>query len=89
MLQAGGVLRDLTVRELVAMMAGLFPAPLDVDRTLSLAQLDGLADRRTERLSGGETQRVRLPSHSSAIRTCSSSTSRRWAWTSSRDTPSG
>jgi ABC-2 type transport system ATP-binding protein len=34
MLQAGGVLRDLTVRELVAMMAALFPTPLDVDETL-------------------------------------------------------
>jgi ABC-2 type transport system ATP-binding protein len=60
MLQAGGVLRDLTVRELVAMMAALFPAPLDVDETLGLAQLEGIADRRTERLSGGETQRVRF-----------------------------
>jgi ABC-2 type transport system ATP-binding protein len=60
MLQAGGVLRDLTVRELLAMMAALFPRSLDVDRTLSLAQLDGLAERRTERLSGGETQRLRF-----------------------------
>jgi ABC-2 type transport system ATP-binding protein len=60
MLQAGGVLRDLTVRELVAMMAALFPAPLGVDETLSLAQLDVIADRRTERLSGGETQRLRF-----------------------------
>jgi len=60
MLQAGGLLRDLTVRELVSMMAALFPRPLDVDETLTLAQLDGLGDRRTERLSGGETQRVRF-----------------------------
>jgi ABC-2 type transport system ATP-binding protein len=60
MLQAGGVLRDLTVRELLAMMATLFPKPLDVDETLELAKLDGLADRRTERLSGGETQRLRF-----------------------------
>ena len=60
MLQAGGVLRDLTVRELVAMMAALFPEPLAVDEALSLAQLDGLGDRRTERLSGGETQRLRF-----------------------------
>jgi ABC-2 type transport system ATP-binding protein len=60
MLQEGGVLRDLTVRELVAMMAALFLAPLGVDETLSLARLDGIADRRTERLSGGETQRLRF-----------------------------
>jgi ABC-2 type transport system ATP-binding protein len=60
MLQEGGVLRDLTVRELVSMMAALFPNPLRVDETLSLAKLDGIADRRTERLSGGESQRLRF-----------------------------
>jgi ABC-2 type transport system ATP-binding protein len=60
MLQAGGVLRDLTVRELVSMMAALFPSPLDVDETLELAQLGPLAERRTERLSGGGSQRVRF-----------------------------
>jgi ABC-2 type transport system ATP-binding protein len=60
MLQEGGVLRDLTVRELLAMMAALYPAPLDVDDALELARLDGLAARRTQGLSGGETQRVRF-----------------------------
>ncbi len=60
MLQSGGVLRDLGVRELVAMMASLFPAPLDVDAALAHAQLRQLAKRRTERLSGGETQRLRF-----------------------------
>jgi ABC-2 type transport system ATP-binding protein len=60
MLQGGGVLRDLAVRELLAMMAALFPRPLPVDDTLELARLGALADRRTERLSGGETQRVRF-----------------------------
>jgi ABC-2 type transport system ATP-binding protein len=60
MLQSGGVLRDLTVRELLAMMAALFPKPLDVDETLELAKLGDLSDRRTERLSGGETQRLRF-----------------------------
>jgi ABC-2 type transport system ATP-binding protein len=60
MLQEGGVLRDLTVGELVAMMGALFPKPLEVDEALRLAQLSGLADRRTERLSGGERQRLRF-----------------------------
>ena len=60
MLQSGGVLRDLTVRELVEMMASLFPAPLDVDSAIAHAQLSKLAERRTERLSGGETQRLRF-----------------------------
>jgi ABC-2 type transport system ATP-binding protein len=60
MLQTGGLLRDLTVRELVTMMSSLYPRPLPVDETLELAKLTEIADRRTERLSGGQTQRVRL-----------------------------
>jgi len=60
MLQEGGVLRDLTVRELVSMMAALFPEPLDVDEALRLAQLSEITDRRSERLSGGERQRLRF-----------------------------
>jgi ABC-2 type transport system ATP-binding protein len=60
MLQSGGLLRDLTVRELVTMMASLYPAPLAVAEALAIAGLDELADQRTERLSGGEAQRVRF-----------------------------
>jgi len=60
MLQTGNLLRELTVRELVTMMAALYPAPLAVDDTLALAGVEELAERRTEKLSGGETQRVRF-----------------------------
>jgi ABC-2 type transport system ATP-binding protein len=60
MLQAGAVLRDLTVRELITMMASLFPAPMEVDRVLELASIGDIAHRRTEKLSGGQTQRVRF-----------------------------
>jgi ABC-2 type transport system ATP-binding protein len=60
MLQTGGLLRDLTVRELVTMTAALYPAPLDVDEALSLAGAKEIAERRTEKLSGGERQRVRF-----------------------------
>ncbi|HZQ15642.1 MAG TPA: ABC transporter ATP-binding protein [Gaiellaceae bacterium] len=60
MLQTGGLLRQLTVRELVTMMAALYPQPLDVDETLEVARVADLAGRRTEKLSGGETQRVRF-----------------------------
>ena len=60
MLQSEGLLRDLTVRELVAMVTVLYPRPFDVDETLELAQLTDIAERRTEKLSGGETQRVRF-----------------------------
>jgi ABC-2 type transport system ATP-binding protein len=60
MLQTGGLLRDLSVRELIALMASLYPHPLDVDEVLGLAGLRGVADQRTQKLSGGQTQRARF-----------------------------
>ncbi len=60
MLQTGGLLRDLSVGELVAMLASLYPAPLEVDEVLDLSGLHGVADQRTQKLSGGQTQRVRF-----------------------------
>jgi ABC-2 type transport system ATP-binding protein len=60
MLQTGGLLRDLSVRELIALMASLYPQPLDVDEVLGLAGLRGVADQRTQKLSGGQTQRARF-----------------------------
>jgi ABC-2 type transport system ATP-binding protein len=60
MLQAGGLLRELSVRELVTMMTALYPRPLPVEETLALAQLDSIAEQRTEKLSGGQAQRVRF-----------------------------
>src|SRR6476660_6226763 len=55
MLQTGSLLRDLSVRELVTVIASLYPAPLGVDEVLELVGVDRLADRRTQKLSGGET----------------------------------
>jgi ABC-2 type transport system ATP-binding protein len=60
MLQTGSLIRDLSVRELVTMMASLYPEPLPVDDALELAGIGPLAGRRTQKLSGGETQRVRF-----------------------------
>ena len=60
MLQAGGLLRELSVRELVTMMRALHPRPLPVEETLALARLEAIADHRTEKLSGGQQQRVRF-----------------------------
>jgi ABC-2 type transport system ATP-binding protein len=60
MLQIGSLIRDLTVRELIAMMASLYPDPLGVDEVLELVGIADIAARRTEKLSGGETQRVRF-----------------------------
>ena len=60
MLQTGSLIRDLSVRELVAMIASLYREPLAVDEALDLAGIGALAGRRTQKLSGRETQRVRF-----------------------------
>jgi ABC-2 type transport system ATP-binding protein len=60
MLQTGAVIRDVTVRELIEMMAALYPRSLGVDEVIELVGLREIADRRTEKLSGGQTQRVRF-----------------------------
>ena len=60
MLQTGALIRDLSVGELVAMVASLYPAALDVAEALELTGLSEIAGRRTQKLSGGQTQRVRF-----------------------------
>jgi ABC-2 type transport system ATP-binding protein len=60
MLQTGALIQNLSVRELVAMMASLYPSPLDVDEVLDLTGTSAIAGQRTEKLSGGQTQRVRF-----------------------------
>jgi ABC-2 type transport system ATP-binding protein len=60
MLQVGSLIRDLTIRELVSLMAALYPRPLAVERALQLAGLSDVAEQRTTALSGGQTQRVRF-----------------------------
>jgi ABC-2 type transport system ATP-binding protein len=60
MLQTGELIRDLSVRELLEMMASLFPSPLAVDDVLELTGIADVADQRTQKLSGGQTQRVRF-----------------------------
>jgi ABC-2 type transport system ATP-binding protein len=59
MLQTGGLIRDLDVAELLEMMASLYPKPLTVAEVLSTCGIEDLAKRRTQSLSGGQTQRVR------------------------------
>ncbi len=60
MLQTGELIRDLSVRELVSMVASLYPRAMPVDEALEVAGLTEVADSRTQRLSGGQTQRVRF-----------------------------
>jgi ABC-2 type transport system ATP-binding protein len=60
MLQTGALIRDLTVRELVAMMASLYPKAIEIDEVLELTGIAEIAGRKTQKLSGGQTQRVRF-----------------------------
>jgi ABC-2 type transport system ATP-binding protein len=59
MLQTGTLIRDLSVRELVSMIASLYPAPLDVEEVLELTGASEFAAQRTQKLSGGQSQRAR------------------------------
>lgn len=60
MLQEGRAVPRVTVRELVAFVAGRYPDPMPVAHALELAGITELAGRRVDRLSGGQTQRVRF-----------------------------
>ncbi|EFP58960.1 MULTISPECIES: ABC transporter ATP-binding protein [Dermacoccus] len=59
-MQTGGLLKDLTVRESVEYVAALFPDARPVDDVLATAGITDLADRRLGKCSGGEQQRVRF-----------------------------
>jgi ABC-2 type transport system ATP-binding protein len=60
MLQSGGLMPEVTVRELVTLVTSIHPKPEPVDTTLKRAGIAGFADQRVDRLSGGQTQRVRF-----------------------------
>ena len=60
MLQTGSLLQFLSVRELVTMVASLYPHPLDLNDVLGLTGTAEFAERPTSKLSVGQTQRVRF-----------------------------
>jgi ABC-2 type transport system ATP-binding protein len=60
MLQTGALVEYLSVRELVTMVASVYPRPLPVEHAMRLAGVTEFAERRTNKLSGGQTQRVRF-----------------------------
>jgi ABC-2 type transport system ATP-binding protein len=60
MLQTGSPPQYLNVRELITMVASLYPHALDVDEVLRLTGTTDIAKRSTVKLSGGQTQRVRF-----------------------------
>src|SRR3954454_23108418 len=59
-MQTGGLLKDLSVRETVAYMASLFADTAPVDEVLAHAGITGLAGRKVGKCSGGEQQRLRF-----------------------------
>jgi ABC-2 type transport system ATP-binding protein len=60
MLQSGSLIAYLNVRELVTMMASLYPEPLPVEEVLRLTGTLEISKRMTTKLSGGQVQRVRF-----------------------------
>ncbi|MGI8678443.1 MAG: ABC transporter ATP-binding protein [Jatrophihabitans sp.] len=59
MLQTGGLLSFVTVRELLDMVGSFYPNPLPAEEVMAITGIAEFAGRRTEKLSGGQTQRVR------------------------------
>jgi ABC-2 type transport system ATP-binding protein len=59
-MQTGGLIKDLTVRETVAYTASLFADTRPVDEVLENAGITGIADRKVAKCSGGEQQRLRF-----------------------------
>jgi ABC-2 type transport system ATP-binding protein len=59
-MQTGGLLKDLTVRETVEYTASLFATARPVDEVLANAGITGIAERRVQKCSGGEQQRLRF-----------------------------
>ncbi|MEU5998655.1 ABC transporter ATP-binding protein [Streptomyces sp. NPDC047197] len=60
MLQSGGLMEDVTVRELVRLACDLHPRPYRVNDVLAAAGITQLAARKVNKLSGGQEQRVRF-----------------------------
>ncbi|WP_438291872.1 ABC transporter ATP-binding protein [Streptomyces sp. HUAS TT7] len=60
MLQSGGLMEDVTVRELVKLGCDLHPKPYPVAEVMDRAGITQIADRKVNKLSGGQEQRVRF-----------------------------
>src|SRR6201995_5884309 len=60
MLQSGGLMPEVTARELIPLVPGFPPKPEPVEQTMRRAGITQFADQRVDKLSGGQTQRVRF-----------------------------
>ncbi|MFC4032634.1 ABC transporter ATP-binding protein [Streptomyces polygonati] len=60
MLQSGGLMEEVTVRELVSLACDLHPRAYPVPQVLAAAEITDIKDRKVNKLSGGQEQRVRF-----------------------------
>jgi ABC-2 type transport system ATP-binding protein len=60
MLQSGGLMDEVTVAELVRLACDLHPRPYKANDVLARAGIAQIADRKVNKLSGGQAQRVRF-----------------------------
>ncbi|WP_434699496.1 ABC transporter ATP-binding protein [Trueperella pyogenes] len=60
LLQTGGLLADMTVRETVTYIAAAYPNPQPVEEVLARTGLTPIAGRRVSKCSGGEQQRLKF-----------------------------
>ncbi|WMD03955.1 ABC transporter ATP-binding protein [Streptomyces sp. FXY-T5] len=60
MLQSGGLMDEVTVAELVRLACDLHPKPYRPSEVMSRAGIAQIADRKVDKLSGGQAQRVRF-----------------------------
>ena len=60
MLQSGGLMDEVTVAELVRLACALHPKPYKANDVLARAGIAQIADRKVNKLSGGQAQRVRF-----------------------------
>ncbi|MDK7135632.1 ABC transporter ATP-binding protein [Corynebacterium sp. UMB4614] len=60
LMQTGGLLNELTVKDTVEMVAATFPEHLSLDEVIAQADLEPIYTRRVGKCSGGEQQRLRF-----------------------------
>ncbi|MFF4701150.1 ABC transporter ATP-binding protein [Streptomyces chattanoogensis] len=60
MLQSGGLMEGVKVKELVGLARDLHPRAYPLDRIMATAGITDIADRMVDKLSGGQEQRVRF-----------------------------
>lgn len=60
MLQSGGLMDEVTVQELVKLGCSLHPKPYKAADVMARAGITQIADRKVNKLSGGQAQRVRF-----------------------------